>query len=98
MTEPLSYSHRPRPVGGEVLFRLDPRHLFVDSGRRQEQIPYARIASVRLTYEPNSISWTAFRTKLTLTDGRTLRFGNLSWKTYFETVRRDADYRRFVEA
>jgi hypothetical protein len=98
MTEPLAYRHRPRPVGNEILFRLDPRHLFVDSGRRQEQIPYARIESVRLTYEPTSVSWNAFRTKLTLTDGRTLRFGNLSWKSYVETERHDADYCRFVEA
>lgn len=94
--EPLTYRLRPRPFGHEVTFRLDPRTLFVDSGRRQEDIPYARIEKIRLTYEPGNVSWHGFRARLTLTDGRTLRFGNLSWKSYVEAERRDADYRSFV--
>jgi hypothetical protein len=96
--QPLTYRLRPRPFGHEVSFRLDERSLFVDSGRRQEAIPYARVAALRLSYEPANVSWSAFRTKLTLTDGRTLRFGNLSWKSYVEAARNDAEYRRFVGA
>lgn len=94
--KPLTYRLRPRPFGQEVTFRLDARTLFVDSGRRQEEIPYARIEKIRLTYEPGNVSWHGFRARLTLTDGRTLRFGNLSWKSYVEAERRDEDYRRFV--
>jgi hypothetical protein len=95
---PLTYRLRPRPFGQEVSFRLDERSLFVDSGRRQESIPYARVAAIRLSYEPANMSWHAFQAKLILTDGRKLRFGNLSWKSYVEAERQDADYRRFVAA
>lgn len=96
--EPLSYSHRPRPMGGEVLFRLDPGHLFVDSGRKQERIPFVQIASVRLSYQPSNASMSAFRTLLRLKDGRSVKIGNLSWRGYFEAERQDDAYRAFVRA
>ncbi len=91
----IDYSQRPKPFGREVIFRLDPQHLFVDSGRREEFIPYCDIASIRLVYEPKNIT-NGFRTTLTTKAGRTVTFTNLDWKSYLEYERRDAAYAAMV--
>ena len=51
-----TYAHRPKPFGQEVLYRLDPAHLFVDTGRKQERIGYAQIASAWLSYRPANVT------------------------------------------
>lgn len=91
-----SYSHRPKPFGHEVSYRLEPEGLFVDTGRKQEVIGYARILSVRFTYQPTNVGARGFRTVLRLADGRSLTIGNLSWKSWVDVDRRDGPYRRFV--
>lgn len=91
----LTYSQRSKPFAREVIFRLEPQVLFVDTGKKDERIPYGEIASVRLVYEPKNIT-SGFRTTLTLKTGRTVSFTNLDWKSYLEYERRDAAYRDFV--
>jgi hypothetical protein len=93
-----AYAYRPRPLGGEVAFRLEPGHLFIDTGRKQERIAYGQIESVRLTYHPSNASLRAFRTVLWLRDGRSVKIGNISWRTHFEAERQDAPYTAFVTA
>ena len=95
---PLGYAHRPKPFGFEVSYRLDPDALFVDTGRKQENIPYAAIASARLAYAPTNFTTKGYRLTLGLKDGRTLKVGNLSWKTFFEFDRQDGRYTPFVRA
>ncbi len=91
-----TYRQRPRPFGPEVTWRLEPEHLFADSGLRNKRVPYARIAAIRLTYAPTNITSVAFKAAVRLDDGKTLTFGSLSWRTYFEVERQDAAYRAFV--
>lgn len=91
-----AYSHRPKPFGHEVAYRLGPDGLHVDTGRKQEVIAFGRIVSVRLVYQPTNVGARGFRTKLRLADGRSLTLGNLSWKSWVDVDRRDAAYRRFV--
>lgn len=98
MTTPLAYSHRPRPFGHEVAYRLEPGGLFVDSGRRQETIPYRDIASIRLAYQPTNVGAAGFRARLRLAGRRTLTLSNLSWKSWVDVERRDAAYRSFMLA
>ncbi|MCP8937298.1 hypothetical protein NK718_02115 [Alsobacter sp. SYSU M60028] len=90
------YRQRPKPFGFEVTYRLDPAHLFVDTGRKQERIPYARIVACRLSYRPANVTSQGYRADLRIEDGRALRLGNLSWKTYFEADRQDDAYRAFI--
>lgn len=90
------YRQRPKPFGFEVTYRLDPAHLYVDTGRKQERIPYGRIASCWLSYRPANVTSQGFRAVLRIEDGRTLTLGNLSWKTYLEADRQDGAYRTFV--
>jgi hypothetical protein len=91
-----TYRQRPRPFGPEVTWRLEPEHLYADSGLRNKRVPYGRIAAIRLTYAPTNITSVAFKTAIRLDDGKTLTFGSLSWKTYFEVDRQDTAYRAFV--
>ncbi|WP_406854125.1 hypothetical protein ABEG18_16395 [Alsobacter sp. KACC 23698] len=95
---PIAYAHRPKPFGFEVSYRLDPDGLFVDTGRKQETVPYRSIASARLAYAPTNFTTKGYRLALRLADGRTLKLGNLSWKTFFEFDRQDRTYAPFVRA
>jgi hypothetical protein len=91
-----TYRQRARPFGPEVTWRLEPEHLYADSGLRNKRVPYGRIAAIRLTYAPTNITSTAFKTVVRLDDGKTLTFGSLAWKSYFDVERQDAAYRAFV--
>lgn len=91
----IDYAQRAKPFGREVIFRLDPHHLFVDSGRRQDHVPYRDIASIRLVFEPKNIT-NGFRATLTTKAGRTVTFTNLDWKSYLEYERRDEAYADLV--
>ena len=97
-SEAVAYVHRPRPFGPAIAYRLEARGLAVDTGRKTELIPYARIVQARLAYAPNSFLWDSYRTKLTLTDGRTLAFANFSLRGHVQTERHDEAYRAFVVA
>jgi len=92
-----TYRQRPRPFGPEVTWRLEPGHLVADSGLRSGRVPYAGIAAIRLTYAPTNVTSTAFKTAIRTADGKSMTFGSLSWRTYFEVERQDAAYRAFVE-
>lgn len=91
-----TYRQRQRPFGPEVTWRLEPDHLVADSGLRSGRVPYAGIAAIRLTYAPTNITSTAFKTAIRTTDGKTMTFGSLSWRTYFEVDRQDKAYRDFL--
>lgn len=95
---PIAYAHRPKPFGYEVSYRLEPDALFVDTGRKQERIPYRSIVLARLAYAPTNFTTKGYRLTLVLGDRRTLKIANLSWKTYFEFDRQDAGYTAFVRA
>lgn len=94
--EALTYAHRPRPFGHEVSYRLDPDGLFVDSGRKQDKVPFGAIEQVRLAYRPTNVGAQGYRARLRLSNGRTLTLGNLSWKSWVDVDRRDEAYRRFI--
>ncbi|MHB2168846.1 hypothetical protein [Alsobacter sp. R-9] len=96
ITEDPVYRQRPRPFGPEVTWRLEPETLYADSGLRNKRVPYRDIVAIRLTFAPTNITSHGFKAVIRLADGKTLTFGSLSWRTYFEVERQDADYRAFV--
>jgi hypothetical protein len=95
-TSEAEYRQRARPFGSEISFRLDQDALTIDNGRKVEVWPYREIAALRLTYEPKSVVWHAFRIKLSDQKGRTVSITNLNWASYVQVHRQDADYTRFV--
>lgn len=47
---------------------------------------------------PSNISTKGFKTQLRLSDGKTLTFGNLSWRSFTDVERDDPGYHAFVRA
>lgn len=90
------YRQRARPFGAEIGFRLDHNGLTIDNGRKIALWPYHEIAEIRLTYEPKSVVWHAFRIKLVDRKGRSVSMTNLNWTSYVQANRQDAEYTRFV--
>lgn len=95
---PLAYRQNPRPVGFEIALRLVGDVLHVDSGRKELAIPLASVAELRMTYEPRSMAQGAYQTKLRLTDGTTVKFSSISWRSMIDARRQDREYSAFVRA
>jgi hypothetical protein len=94
----LTYAYGPRPAAPAVTFRLSPSTLVVDSGRRVDNVRLSAVEQIRLTYAPRSFGQNAYLTKLTLSDGKSVVFGSVSWKSMVEAERKDEAYRAFLSA
>jgi len=97
-TPPPYWRQRPRPVGFEMVYRIKGDTLEIDSTRKVDTVALATIDQVRFIYAPSNISGKGFKTQLRLKDGKSVSFGNLSWRSVTDMVRDDAGYRAFVEA
>lgn len=93
-----SWRQRPRPVGFEINYRIERDELEIDSTRKVDRVKLAAIEQVRFMYAPSNISSKGFKTQLRLRDGKSVTFGNLSWRSFTDMERNDAGYRAFVEA
>jgi hypothetical protein len=93
-----SWRQRARPVGFEITYRLEGDTLVVDSTRKVDRVRLAAIEQVRFVYAPSNLSSKGFKTQLRLSDGKTITFGNLSWRSLTEMDRDDAGYHAFVSA
>lgn len=94
--EPLVYRHKPKPVGYELVFRLEGDTLIVDSTRQVNRIRLGAIEQVRLLYSPTNLTRHGFALELRVMDGRKLRLANYSWRGITELERQDADYLAFL--
>lgn len=97
-TAPPSWHQRPRPIGPGITYRLHGDELEIDSVRRSDRIKLSAITQVRYSYAPSNVSAKGFKIGLKLKDGRSVGFGNLSWRSLTDMTRDDAGYRAFVEA
>src|SRR6478672_5558364 len=95
---PPSWRQRPKPVGFEIAYKLDGDTLEVDRTRRVDSIRLSAVEQVRFVYAPGNISSKGYKTQLRLSDGRTVTFGNLSWRSLTDLDRDDPRYHRFVTA
>lgn len=93
-----TYTHSPRPVGGPISFALNGDRLTVDSGRKVHEVRLGAVETVRMTYEPGRIGQKAFRTKVTLTDGKAFTFSSLNWRSLIEAEQMTTEYRAFAQS
>src|SRR4051812_40186286 len=91
-----TYSHAPRPTGQSITYTLNGDRLIVDSGRKVQTIHLGAVERVRLSYEPGRFANRAFRTRLTLKDGKSITITSLHWKSLVQAENRDAAYRTFI--
>lgn len=93
-----SWRQRPRPIGFEIAYRLDGDELEIDSTRKIDRVRLAAVEQVRFLYAPSNVSSKGFRTQLRLRDGKSITFGNLSWRSLTDIERDDRRYHAFVTA
>lgn len=93
-----SWRQRPKPVGFEIAYRIDGDELEIDSTRKVDRVKLGAVEQVRFIYAPSNISSKGFKTQLRLSNGKSVTFGNLSWRSLTDMERNDAGYRAFVEA
>jgi hypothetical protein len=93
-----SWRQRPKPIGFEIAYRLKGETLEIDSTRKVDQVRLSAVEQVRFIYAPSNVSSKGFRTRLRLSDGKTITFGNLSWRSLTDIDRDDARYHAFVTA
>ena len=84
-----SWRQRPKPVGFEIAYKLNGDTLEVDRTRRVDSIRLSAVEQVRFVYAPGNISSKGYKTQLRLSDGRTVTFGNLSWRSLTDLDRDD---------
>ncbi len=94
--ERADFRQKPRPVGFEIAYRIEGDTLVIDQTRKIERVKLGSIEQVRFSFQPNSLSTRGYRTQLRLVDGRTITFGNLSWRSMVDLDRQEAAYRAFV--
>ncbi|SFD15768.1 hypothetical protein SAMN05428997_11967 [Bosea sp. CRIB-10] len=92
------WRQRPRPIGFEIAYRLKGDVLEIDSTRKVDQVRLSAVEQVRFIYAPSNVSAKGFRTQLRLSDGKSITFGNLSWRSLTDMERDDARYHAFVAA
>jgi hypothetical protein len=95
-TPPPSWRQRPKPVGFEIAYKLDGDTLEIDTTRKIDRVRLAAVEQVRFVYAPSNLSSKGFKTQLRLSDGKSITFGNLSWRSLTDMDRDDAGYRAFV--
>lgn len=95
---PLTYSHRPKPFAPELDLRLTASALEAERGKSRQVFPLGSIGEIRLTFTPRNLARRAFTCKVTASDGRSVSFDNLSWRSLVALDRHDDDYRAFVAA
>lgn len=93
-----SWRQRPKPIGFELAYRLDGETLEIDSTRKVDRVRLAAVEQVRFFYAPSNVTSKAYRTQLRLSDGRSITFGNLSWRSLTDIDRDDPRYHAFVTA
>ena len=95
-TPPPSWRQRPKPVGFEIAYKLVGDTLEIDTTRKVDRVRLAAVEQVRFIYAPSNLSSKGFKTQLRLSDGKSITFGNLSWRSLTDMDRDDTGYRAFV--
>lgn len=97
MSKPtILYSHRPKPFAAELELELTAFELIATRGRSIQRYPLTAIEKVTLAFSPRNTAHNAFACTVRATDGKSVKFDSLSWKSLIETEKQNESYKRFV--
>ncbi|MBM3083438.1 hypothetical protein IMF23_08335 [Chelatococcus daeguensis] len=91
------YRQKPRPVGFEIIYRLEGDRLVADAGRRVDTVALSAVREVRLTFESKTAVRNVYRTTLRMADGRSLSLTNVNWGLSGAQTQ-NGDYSAFVRS
>ena len=92
----MSYRYRPRMIGAEFAFRLEPHALAWELGQRNGRLAYRDIARLRLGYRPANIAGSRFIAEIWSRAGMKLEIASITQRSLFDYQNLAPQYRAFV--
>ena len=92
----LTYRYRPRMVGGDFTFHLEPDALAWELGRRNGRLAYRDIARLRLGYRPANLAGSRFIAEIWSREGMKMEIASISQRSLFDYQNLAAEYRAFI--
>lgn len=90
------YAHRAKPFSAPLELRLTGTTFTAERGRSNQVFRLDGIERIHLSFSPRNTAREVFVCEVRATDGKSVRFDNLSWISLVQTERLDAGFRRFV--
>ncbi|MGL4286329.1 MAG: hypothetical protein ACRCVA_08310 [Phreatobacter sp.] len=90
------FRHRPKLVGAEITFTLEPDALAWSDGKVEGRMPLHQIGSVRIVYRPANLYTRRFRVEINQRLGKSVWFANLSYRGLMEVETNDQPFAAFV--
>lgn len=94
----LLYAHRAKPYSSELELRLTDRELIAEKGKSKQAYRLEKLERIRLSFSPRNTAKLTFVCEIRASDGSSVAFDNLNWKSLIETERLDAPFRALVLA
>lgn len=94
----LLYAHRAKPYSSELELRLTARDLIAEKGKSRQAYRLDKLERIRLSFSPRNTAKLTFVCEVRASDGASVTFDNLNWKSLIETERLDAPFRALVLA
>jgi len=92
----LTYRYRPRMMGADFTFHLEPDALAWDIGRRNGRFAYRDIARLRLGYRPANLAGSRFIAEIWSRQGAKLDIASISQRSLFDYQNLAPQYRAFI--
>lgn len=90
------FRHRPKLVGAEITFTLEPDALAWSDGKIEGRLPLHQIGTVRILYRPANLYNKRFRVEIGQRLGKSVWFANLTYRGLMEVEANDAAFAAFV--
>ncbi len=91
-----SYAHCPRPASMPVAFSITGRTLRIDRVGQIIDMPLGKVEEVRLMFQPRSFAQSQMRTRIKFSEGPSVTFSSVSYRSMVFADRQDAAYGAFV--
>lgn len=96
-TGAVRYFQRAKPYSAELEMTVTETRLISERGKSRQDMPLSGIERIRLRFTPKNSVFRAFTCDVRATDGRSVTFQNVSFKSLIETERMDDTYSRFIQ-
>lgn len=90
------FRHRPKVIGAEITFKLEPDALVWSDGKHKGRLPLHQIESVRIVFRPANLYMQRYRVDVRQRLGQRVWFSNVSYRGMVEMESHDKPFSAFV--
>lgn len=92
----MTYSFRPRPIGGALTLTLTSHALEVSGGMKVIKLNFVDITRVQLVYRPSSLLQPRYMLYVRDRNGARLKVANATYRGLAELVMQEAEFNAFL--